>query len=46
MGTDEAIVGFPGDMLSTMIKHLKYLNKKAIPDIRSKKNLEKIQSVK
>lgn len=39
IGTNEAILGFPGFILPYIVEHLDYLSKKAIPSSRSKKAL-------
>jgi uncharacterized protein (DUF169 family) len=37
MKLNEAIIGFPGHMLTSIVKHLEFINQKAIPESRSKK---------
>jgi uncharacterized protein (DUF169 family) len=36
IGNNETVLGFPLTMLSAVMEHLEYLNKKAIPNSRSK----------
>lgn len=43
IGTDEAVLGFPGAMLAPIVEHLSFLGEKAIPTSRSKKALRALE---
>ena len=43
IGPNETVLGFPGGMLLSIMEHLEFLNRKAIPTSRSKKALRALQ---
>ena len=43
MGMNEAVLGFPGQLLEGIIRHLEFLNEKAIPNSRSKNAWQALQ---
>ncbi len=44
IGNNETVLGFPALLLSDIIEHLDYLNKKAIPNSRSKKTWDLLKN--
>jgi uncharacterized protein (DUF169 family) len=43
IGKNETLLGFPGNMLPEIVKHLEFLSKKAIPSSRAKHALASLQ---